>query len=65
VALFVIGVACSALQSIFQQQSDQIPSSPTLFERKTVNVRLFFQQIKEKAVKNEQVIQTALANPLG
>src|ERR1019366_2790654 len=26
--------------------------------------RLFFQQIKEKAVKNEQVIQTALANPL-
>jgi hypothetical protein len=64
VVLFVIGVACSALQSIFQQQSDQIPSSPTLFDRKTVNVRLFFQQIKEKAVKNEQVIQTALANPL-
>jgi type I restriction enzyme R subunit len=26
--------------------------------------RLFFQQIKEKAVKNEQVIKTALANPL-
>ena len=26
--------------------------------------RLFFQQIKEKAVKNEHVIQTALANPL-
>jgi len=26
--------------------------------------RLFFQQIKEKAVHNEQVIQTALANPL-
>jgi type I restriction enzyme R subunit len=26
--------------------------------------RLFFQQIKEKASKNEQVIQTALANPL-
>ncbi len=26
--------------------------------------RLFFQQIKEKACKNEQVIQTALANPL-
>ncbi len=26
--------------------------------------RLFFQQIKEKAVKNEQVVQTALANPL-
>ncbi len=26
--------------------------------------RLFFQQIKEKATKNEQVIQTALANPL-
>jgi type I restriction enzyme R subunit len=26
--------------------------------------RLFFQQIKEKAVNNEQVIQTALANPL-
>jgi type I restriction enzyme, R subunit len=26
--------------------------------------RLFFQQIREKAVKNEQVIQTALANPL-
>jgi type I restriction enzyme, R subunit len=26
--------------------------------------RLFFQQIKEKAVKNDQVIQTALANPL-
>jgi type I restriction enzyme, R subunit len=27
--------------------------------------RLFFEQIKEKAVKNEQVILTALANPLG
>jgi type I restriction enzyme R subunit len=26
--------------------------------------RLFFQQIKEKAIKNDQVIQTALANPL-
>jgi type I restriction enzyme, R subunit len=26
--------------------------------------RLFFQQIKEKACKNEQVIKTALANPL-
>jgi type I restriction enzyme R subunit len=26
--------------------------------------RLFFQQIKEKACKNEEVIQTALANPL-
>jgi Type I site-specific restriction-modification system, R (restriction) subunit and related helicases len=26
--------------------------------------RLFFQQIKEKAVNNQQVIQTALANPL-
>lgn len=26
--------------------------------------RLFFQQIKEKAVKNDRVIQTALANPL-
>jgi type I restriction enzyme R subunit len=26
--------------------------------------RLFFQQIKEKAINNEQVIQTALANPL-
>ena len=26
--------------------------------------RLFFQQIKEKACKNEQVIRTALANPL-
>jgi type I restriction enzyme R subunit len=26
--------------------------------------RLFFQQIKEKAVNNDQVIQTALANPL-
>ena len=26
--------------------------------------RLFFQQIKEKACKNEQVIQTARANPL-
>jgi type I restriction enzyme R subunit len=26
--------------------------------------RLFFQQIKEKALKSEQVIQTALANPL-
>lgn len=26
--------------------------------------RLFFQQIKEKACKDEQVIQTALANPL-
>src|SRR5207244_4798381 len=26
--------------------------------------RLFFQQIKEKACKSEQVIQTALANPL-
>jgi type I restriction enzyme R subunit len=26
--------------------------------------RLFFQQIREKAVRNEQVIQTALANPL-
>jgi type I restriction enzyme R subunit len=26
--------------------------------------RLFFQQIKERACKNEQVIQTALANPL-
>jgi type I restriction enzyme R subunit len=26
--------------------------------------RLFFQQIKEKACKHEQVIQTALANPL-
>jgi type I restriction enzyme R subunit len=26
--------------------------------------RLFFQQIKEKATKNEQVIKTALANPL-
>ncbi|HET9742348.1 MAG TPA: type I restriction endonuclease [Terriglobales bacterium] len=26
--------------------------------------RLFFQQIKEKAVHNEQVIETALANPL-
>jgi type I restriction enzyme R subunit len=26
--------------------------------------RLFFQQIKEKACRNEQVIQTALANPL-
>jgi type I restriction enzyme, R subunit len=26
--------------------------------------RLFFQQIKEKACKNEQVIQTAMANPL-
>ncbi|MDL1879400.1 type I restriction endonuclease subunit R, partial [Cytophagia bacterium CHB2] len=26
--------------------------------------RLFFQQIKEKACKNQQVIQTALANPL-
>lgn len=26
--------------------------------------RLFFQQIKERASKNEQVIQTALANPL-
>jgi type I restriction enzyme R subunit len=26
--------------------------------------RLFFQQIKEKATKNEQIIQTALANPL-
>jgi type I restriction enzyme, R subunit len=25
---------------------------------------LFFQQIKEKAIKNEQVIQTALSNPL-
>ncbi|MCG3119603.1 MAG: hypothetical protein ALAOOOJD_02041 [bacterium] len=26
--------------------------------------QLFFQQIKEKACKNKQVIQTALANPL-
>ena len=26
--------------------------------------RLFFQQIKEKACKSEQVIQTAMANPL-
>jgi len=26
--------------------------------------RLFFEQIKERAVKNQQVIQTALANPL-
>jgi type I restriction enzyme, R subunit len=26
--------------------------------------RLFFQQIKERAAKNEQIIQTALANPL-
>jgi type I restriction enzyme R subunit len=26
--------------------------------------RLFFQQIKEKACKNEQIVQTALANPL-
>ena len=26
--------------------------------------RLFFEQIKEKATKNTQVIQTALANPL-
>ena len=26
--------------------------------------RLFFQQIKEKALKSEQVIQTAMANPL-
>lgn len=26
--------------------------------------RLFFQQIKEKAAKDEQIIQTALANPL-
>ncbi|MFZ5569976.1 MAG: type I restriction endonuclease subunit R [Thermodesulfobacteriota bacterium] len=26
--------------------------------------RLFFQQIKEKACKNDQVVQTALANPL-
>jgi len=26
--------------------------------------RLFFQQIKEKACKNNEVIQTALANPL-
>jgi len=26
--------------------------------------RLFFQQIKERAVNNNQVIQTALANPL-
>jgi len=26
--------------------------------------RLFFEQIREKATKNEQVIQTALANPL-
>jgi type I restriction enzyme R subunit len=26
--------------------------------------RLFFQQIKEKACKNDQVIQTAMANPL-
>jgi type I restriction enzyme R subunit len=26
--------------------------------------RLFFQQIKERATKNEQIIQTALANPL-
>lgn len=26
--------------------------------------RLFFQQIKEKACKDKQVIQTALANPL-
>jgi len=26
--------------------------------------RLFFQQIKEKAINNDQVIQTALANPL-
>lgn len=26
--------------------------------------RLFFQQIKERACRNEQVIQTALANPL-
>ncbi len=26
--------------------------------------RLFFQQIKEKACKNQQIIQTALANPL-
>jgi len=27
--------------------------------------RLFFQQIKEKACNNEQIVQTALANPLG
>jgi len=26
--------------------------------------RLFFEQIKERAVKNEEVIQTAMANPL-
>ena len=26
--------------------------------------RLFFQQIKEKACKSDQVVQTALANPL-
>ncbi len=26
--------------------------------------RLFFQQIKEKAIKDEQIIRTALANPL-
>ena len=26
--------------------------------------RLFFQQIKEKAVKDEQIVRTALANPL-
>jgi type I restriction enzyme R subunit len=26
--------------------------------------RLFFQQIKEKACKNEQVVKTAMANPL-
>jgi type I restriction enzyme R subunit len=26
--------------------------------------RLFFQQIKERATKNEQIVQTALANPL-
>ena len=26
--------------------------------------RLFFEQIKEKAVKDEKIIRTALANPL-
>jgi type I restriction enzyme R subunit len=26
--------------------------------------RLFFQQIKEKAIKDEQIIRTAMANPL-